>query len=102
MLAEGVSIDGGTLVVILAVLLVMVGLAVATVVFGFVLAPRAGRGSESAHGWWILVIALESLFAVGALAGTISGDFSLLVLVPPAVIACQVAMYLQARREAGR
>ena len=44
MLAEAVSIDGGTLLLILVVGVLILALAVAMVVFGFVLAPRAARG----------------------------------------------------------
>ena len=102
MLAETVSIDGGTLLVILAVLVVVVGLAIAVVVFGFVLAPRAGRGSQRALVWWAIIVALESLYALGAVGAVLSGDFSVLTLLPAAIIACQVALYLQARKDAGR
>ena len=101
-LAETVSIDGGTLLVILAVLVVVVGLAIAVVVFGFVLAPRAGRGSQSAMGWWVFLLALESLCAIGSLAALRTSDFSVLTLLPSAIIACQVGLYLQARKNAGR
>ena len=102
MLAETVSIDGGTLLLILAALVLVVALAIAIVVFGFILAPRAGRGSGRALGWWIVIVALESLYALGSVAALLSGDFSLLVLLPPAIIAGQVALFLQARKEAGR
>lgn len=102
MLAETVSIDGGTLLLILAALVLIVALSIAIVVFGFVLAPRAGRGSQRAMGWWIVIVALETLYALGSVAALLSGDFSLFVLLPPAIIAGQVALFLQARREAGR
>jgi hypothetical protein len=102
MLAETVSIDGGELLIILVVAAAVVGLAIAVVVLGFVLAPRAGRGSGSAQGWWVLILALESLFALGSVAALLAGEFSIGVLVPPAIIACQVAMFLQARKDAGR
>ena len=102
MLAETVSIDGGTLLLILALLAVVVGLATAVVVFGFLLAPRAGRGSRNAFVWWVIIVALESLYALGAVGAVLSGDFSLFTLLPAAIIACQVALYLQARKDAGR
>ena len=102
MLAETVSIDGGTLLLILAALVLVVAVSIAIVVFGFVLAPRAGRGSQRAMGWWIVIVALETLYALGSVAALLSGDFSLFVLLPPAIIAGQVALFLQARREAGR
>jgi hypothetical protein len=102
MLAETVSIDGGTLVLILAALLVVLALAVAVVVFGFVLAPRAGRGSQRALVWWVVIVTVEVLYALGGVAAIIAGDFSVFVLLPPAIIACQVAMFVQARKDAGR
>ena len=102
MLAETVSIDGGALLLILVALLVVVGLAIGLVVLGFVLAPRAGRGSQRALVWWVVIVALELLYAVGAVAAVFAGDFSPLVLLPPAIIACQAAMFLQARKDAGR
>jgi hypothetical protein len=101
-LAETVSIDGGTLLLILAALVLVLALSVAVVVFGFLLAPRAGRGSQRAMGWWIVILALESLYALGSVAALLSGDFSLFVLLPAAIIACQVALYIQARKDAGR
>lgn len=102
MLAEGVSIDGGTVLVILAILVVLAGLAIAVVVFGFVLAPRAGRGSPSAMGWWVFLLVLESLWAVASLAALRTSDFSVFTLLPLAVIAGQIALFLQARKAAGR
>ena len=102
MLAETVSIDGGTLLLILAALALVVALSITVVVFGFVLAPRAGRGSQRAMGWWIVIVALETLYALGSVAALLAGDFSVFVLLPPAIIAGQVALFLQARKEAGR
>lgn len=102
MLAETVSIDGGTLLLILAALVIVLALSIAIVVFGFVLAPKAGRGSGRAMGWWIVIIALESIYALGGVAALLSGDFSLFAIVPPAIIAGQVALFLYARKEAGR
>jgi lipopolysaccharide export LptBFGC system permease protein LptF len=102
MLAETVSIDGGTLLVILLVLLVFVALAIALVVFGFVLAPRAGRGSRNALGWWIAILIIESFYVLGSVAAILGGDFSVIGLAPVAIVAGQVALYLQARKEAGR
>ena len=102
MLAETVSIDGGTLLLILAALFVALAIAVAIVVFGFVLAPRAGRGSQRALVWWVVIIAVEVLYALGGVAAIFAGEFSILVLLPPAIIAGQVAMFVQARKDAGR
>ena len=102
MLGETVSIDGGTLLLVLAVLVVVLALSIAVVVFGFVLAPRAGRGSPGAMRWWAVIVALESLYALGGVAALLSGDFSVFPLVPLAIIAGQVALFLQARKDAGR
>ena len=102
MLAETVSIDGGTLLLILAAFLVVAALSIAVVVFGFLLAPRAGRGSRQALGWWIVMLALEAFVSLGSVASILAGDFSIFVLLPPAIIAGQVALFLQARKDAGR
>ena len=102
MLAETVSIDGGTLLLILAALLVVLAVTVAIVVFGFVLAPRAGRGSQQALVWWVIIVTVEALYALGGVAAILSGDFSIFGLLPPAIIAGQVALFLQARKDAGR
>ena len=102
MLAETVSIDGGTLLLILVALAVVVALGIAVVVFGFVLAPRAGRGSQRALVWWSIIVALEVLYGLGGVVAIFTGDFSLFALLPVGIIACQVSMFLQARKDAGR
>lgn len=102
MLAETVSIDGGTLLLILAAIIVVLAIGIAVVVFGFVLAPRAGRGAQRALVWWVVIVAVEVLYALGGVAAVVAGDFSILALVPPAIIAGQVAMFVQARKDAGR
>lgn len=102
MLAESVSIDGGTLLLILAALALVLAATVAIIVLGFVLAPRAGRGSRRALAWWVVIIALESLYALGYVGAILAGDFSLGVLLPPAIIAGQVALYVRARDGQGR
>ena len=96
------SIDGGTLLLILVALLVVGAVAIGLVVLGFVLAPRAGRGSSRAFGWWIVILVVESFYVLGSVAAILAGDFSPAVLAPVAIIAGQVALYLQARKEAGR
>ena len=102
MLAEAVSIDGGTLLLILAALLLVFAIGVAIIVFGFVLAPRAGRGSRRALVWWVVIVAVEVLYALGGVAVIFDGGFSLSLLVPPAIIAGQVAIFVQARKDAAR
>lgn len=100
MLAETVSIDGGTLLLILVVALLVLVLALAVVVLGFVLAPRAGRGEGRALGWWAGIVALEGLYCLGSVAAVLSGDFSPGILVPLLIVAAQVAVFLRARRDA--
>jgi len=95
------SIDGGTLLLILAALLFVVALQVALVVFGFILAPKAARGSSTAMGWWIAILVLEGLQVLGSLASIVRGRFSVFTLLTPAIVAGQLATYFQARRNAG-
>lgn len=102
MLAETVSIDGGTLLVILVVGLLFLAMVVAVVVFGFVLAPRAGRGEGQALGWWIAIVALEGVYCLGSLAAVVSGNFTPGALLPLLILGAQVAIFLRARRGADR
>ena len=100
MLAETVSIDGGELLVILVIGLAFLAVVLAVVVFGFVLAPRAARGSSRALGWWIVILVLEGLYCLGAIAAVFAGDFTLWTFTPIAIVAGQVALFVSARREA--
>ncbi len=95
------SFGAGEIAIILAVLLVVVLAMVAIVVFGFILAPRAGRGSSKAMGWWIVILVLEGTWCLGSVASILTGRFSLGSFVPPALVAGQVALYMRART-AGR
>ncbi len=101
-LAETVQIDTGTVVVILIILGLMAAASVAIVVFGFILAPRAGRGSSSAMGWWTFILVVEGAFSLVSVAALFSGDFTLWAFAPMAVVGGQVALYLRAKRNAGR
>jgi FtsH-binding integral membrane protein len=101
-LAETVSLDAGDIAVILAILLVIVLVAVAIVVFGFVLAPRAGRGSSQAMNWWSAILVVEGLFCLGSVAEILTGQFTLWAFAPLAVVGGQVALYMRARNDAGR
>ncbi len=101
MLAETVQIGGGEVVAILLVLLVLAVLAIGTVVVGFVMAPRAGRGSKNAYGWWVVAVGLEVFACLGSLRGLLQGRPTIGGLVLPVIIAAQVAIYLRARRDAG-
>ena len=101
-LAETVQIDTGTVVLILVIFGLIVAAGVAIVVLGFVLAPRAGRGSSAAMGWWLFALSLEVLWCVGSLSFIVRGEFTVWVVVPPVLLAAQLALYFQAKRDAGR
>lgn len=101
-LAETVSFDAGDIAVILAILAVMVLATAAVVVFGFILAPRAGRGSSQAMGWWVVILALEGMSGLGSVVRIFTGDFTVWAFVPLTIIGGQVALYLRARKAAGR
>jgi hypothetical protein len=98
MLAETVSIDGGELLVLLVITFVLLAVAVAVVVFGFVLAPRAARGSSRAMAWWIVILVLEGLYGLGAVAAVLTGDFTLWTFTPLFIVAGQIALFVSARR----
>ena len=98
-LAETISLDGGELALILAIGLLVLALVVAIVVLGFVLAPRAAHGSGAALFWWILILVLEGLFCLGAVAAVVAGDFTLWTFTPIAIVAGQIALFVSARRE---
>ena len=91
MLAEAVSIDGGTLLLILLVLVVMVVVWCGLVVLGCRLARQAGQGSQRALGGWVVVGILE-------LAPLVVG-FTPLLLVGVAVLAVQVTFYLRGKAD---
>lgn len=61
LLAESVSIDGGTLLLILAAMAAMVVAWCALVYAGFRLARSAGEGSGRALAAWVVVAVLHSL-----------------------------------------
>lgn len=98
MLAEAVSLDGGALLLILLAALIVLALMVTVVVFGFILAPRAGRGSGEAMRWWIVILALEGLWSLGSIATLLNGYGSVGTFFAPAIVAGQVAMFLKAKR----
>ena len=67
-LAESISIDGGLVAFVLAVLLVLVIATVALMIAGAVWARRAARGSEPALAGFLLVVAVEAVLATIGLA----------------------------------
>ena len=99
MLAETVSIDPGILILFLVIAFVILAVSVAVVIGGFVLAPKAGRGSSRAKTWWIVCLGLEALSIPGSVVALLSGEFNPGIVVMPAIIAGQVALYRRADRE---
>lgn len=93
MLAEAISLDGGTLLVVLVVLAVLLASALAVVVAGFVWAVRGGRGSTAAR-WGLAGVALLELMAV--LASGLVPDSPLFVASLGAILG-QLTTYAWAR-----
>lgn len=90
-LAEGPSIDGGTLAVILAVLVLLFLAWLGAVFLGFRWAARAARGDRNAAGlWWVAMV-------VVVLPGLLGGPNPLLLAGLPLVIA-QAIVYASLRR----
>ena len=90
-LAEGPSIDGGTLAVILAVLVVMFVTWLAAVVLGFRWAARAARGDRASAWLW------GGAASVVLLPG-ISAARTPVLLVSLAVVVAQALVFASARR----
>jgi hypothetical protein len=101
-LAESVQLSGGDVLLILGALLLVAALWAGTVVGGFILAPRAGRGSRRAMGWFVAVLILEGLQCLGSVSWLLRGQVSLWSILPLAIVGGQLALYFQARRAAGR
>lgn len=72
-LAESVSIDGGVIALLLAVLFLLVAATVGAVVAGVIWAKRAARGSSLALGGFLAVTVTELVLATLGLAN--SGRF---------------------------
>lgn len=72
-LAEAVSIDGGVLAILLAILLVLAAAAIASMVAGVIWARRAARGSWPALAGFLVVVSAELVLATIGLAS--SGRF---------------------------
>jgi hypothetical protein len=87
--AEAVSIDGGVLLAVLVVFLVLLGTWVGLVVLGCRLARQAGEGSALAPLGWAVVAIVQTLPLT-------VGDTGLLLLAL-AILGLQVSIYLHAR-----
>lgn len=95
LLAEGPSIDGGLLVVLLAIAIAVVVLTVAAAVLGCVWARRAGRGSRPALVGFLAVAAVEALVLLGAAV-----DQALVTAaVAGSLLLAQGALFERGRRE---
>ncbi len=93
-LAETISIDAGALLLALLAVVAMVALVVA----GFICAPRAAKGSRVAMAVFVLALLVEGIGCLNALVYVLRGNFDISVLVPFAVVVCQVAVFAGARR----
>jgi hypothetical protein len=91
-LAEAVSFSGEEVFFILLVLAVFALATLALVVLGFVWAARGGRGSEAATAGFVIVLILEFLTLVSAIAN------HSVWLWPVVLMGAQLAVYLRARR----
>lgn len=98
MLAEAISLDGGALLVALLIALAVLAAIAGVVVLGFVLAPRAARGSTAALAGWMAVLLAEGLVCLASVAAIFRTGLSLYLLVPPAIVAAQVLRFVDARR----
>jgi hypothetical protein len=96
-LAETVSIDGRLLALALFLLLLVAVVSICSIVGGFVLAPRAARGSSMAMAWWVACLSVEGLSALGSVASILTLSLNPFALVMPAVIAWQVVIFRRAR-----
>lgn len=92
LLAETVSIDGGTLLLILGVLMAVFALWVGAVIAGFRYAARAGRGEDGAMAWWVASLLVQGIVAAVTLLSV--GVVGVLLM------GLQAAVFWQARRRA--
>lgn len=98
-LAETVSLGGGELLVVLVVLLAILGLVVAAVVAGCVLAYRVGQGAATLGASLGMVLAVEVLALVSSVPAFVS-DLNLFVLFPAAALLAQGGLYAWGRQRA--
>ncbi len=97
MLAEAVSLDGGALLVVLVIGLVVLAAIVVVIVEGFVLAPKAARAIPRAMGGWLAALALEGLIWLASLPALLQGAVSVFAILIPGIVIAQVALFLSAR-----
>jgi hypothetical protein len=100
-LAESPQFDGTAIAIFIAIFLVVAIVSLGSIVLGFVLAPRAARGSSKAMGWWVVALAIEGLGCLSSLGALASGGLNWRVPILPAIVAAQLAIYFRAKRNLG-
>ncbi len=95
LIAESVQLDGGTVALILGLMLVAALIALAVVIGGMVAARRAGRGSSQARFVWLSLTAIEGLVAWQSFVGKMRPNQITAGVV--VVMAVQAGVYFHAR-----
>jgi hypothetical protein len=89
--AETVPISGGTVALVLAVMVLMFAVACFLVIAGSIWAVRAGRGSTRARTGWVAVVTVEGLLALASVR--VPGILAVVLL----VMAFQAVLFVRAR-----
>ncbi len=97
LLAEAVSIDGGTLVLILVLFFAFVGVTVGLAVLGCVWAYRAGKGSASSRTGLICIGVLEGFALASIGLSLLRGGFSPFSVAVVVLVAAQIGLYALGR-----
>lgn len=100
LLAEAISLDGGELLVILVILVVLLAGTVAIVVAGCVWAYRVGRGSQDRPVGLVVVLAVEGLVLLASLAALADDSANLSLIFPAGALLAQGLAYAWGRRRA--
>jgi hypothetical protein len=100
-LAESVQFDGTAVAIFIAIAVVIIVVGVGALVLGFVLAPRAARGSQTAMGWWVVALAVEAFPTLGSFGSFGSGGFHWSQLIMPAILTAQIGLFLWTKRNVG-
>lgn len=99
-LAETVSLGGGDLLVILVISLAILGLVIAAIVAGCVLAYRVGRGADTLGVSLGMLLAAEVLVLVSSVPAFLT-DLNLFILFPGAALLAQGGLYAWGGQRAG-
>ncbi|MEX2659895.1 MAG: hypothetical protein WD232_09365 [Acidimicrobiales bacterium] len=100
MIAEAISLGGGELLVILVIFLAVLGLVIAAVVAGCVLAYRVGRGAGTLEVNLGMILAVEVLVLISSVPAFVS-DLNLFILFPGAALLAQGGLYAWGVQRAG-